>query len=75
MKRAGEETFEEMARRVKPEEVEHALGKTRRRNFLLTPIQNEAFQAAAKRYGLSVTDYIIRLHELAESKTRERRTR
>ncbi len=69
------EDFYAVAKRVKPEEVEEALGKTERMNILLTPRQKAEIRAAADRYGLSMTDYLMRLHELVEAKARERRGR
>jgi len=42
-------------------------------NLLVTPQQKEKIRAAAERYGLSMTDYLLRIHALVEDRTREPR--
>ena len=66
--------IEKVARRIPRRDIEKALGKTERLNLLVTPQQKQAIRAAAERYGLSMTDYLLRLHALVESSS-PRRTR
>jgi hypothetical protein len=58
-----------VASRISDGEVRKALGRTERMNLLVTPGQKEEIRAAAERYGLSMTDYLIRIHSLVESRT------
>lgn len=53
--------------------VKSALGRTARLNVLVTPQQKDEIRATAERYGLSMTDYLLRLHALAETLTRPTR--
>jgi hypothetical protein len=48
--------------------IRTALGKTERMNLLVTPAQKEEIRLAAERYGLSMTDYLLRLHSLIQSR-------
>ncbi len=63
--------LEEVVRKIPREKVRKALGKTERMNVLLTPQQKEEIRAAAERYGLSMTDYLIRIHALIEPRLRK----
>ncbi len=54
---------------VSDRDVKFALGKTERLNLLLTPQQKAEIRAAAERHGLSMTDYLMRLHALVEGRT------
>jgi uncharacterized protein (DUF1778 family) len=63
--------LEEVVRKIPREKVRKALGKTERMNVLLTPQQKEEIRAAAERYGLSMTDYLIRIHSLIEARFRK----
>lgn len=67
--------IEKVARRVSHREIGRALAKTERMNLLVTPGQKEAIRAAAERYGLSMTDYLLRLHALVEIHNRSSRSR
>lgn len=58
--------LEEVVRKIPRKEMLKALGRTERMNILLTPQQKEEIRAAAERFGLSMTDYLMRLHALAE---------
>jgi uncharacterized protein (DUF1778 family) len=58
-------------KRISSKEIGEALGKVERINLLLTPQQKGEIRAAAERYGLSMTDYLMRLHALVESHSRE----
>jgi uncharacterized protein (DUF1778 family) len=64
--------LEQVVRKIPREEIRKALGKTKRMNILLTPQQKEGIRAAAERYGLSMTDYLIRLHALTEKHATEK---
>ena len=69
------ESLEDAARKVSVEEVEEALRKTARFEMLLTPQKKDELRAAAERYGLSMADYLTRLHDLLGMRTRERKGR
>lgn len=60
-------------REIPKRELEHAFGKTERLNLLVTPQQKQEIRATAERYGLSMTDYLIRIHALVEGRARVRR--
>ena len=61
--------------RISDGEVRKALGRTERMNLLVTPGQKEEIRAAAERYGLSMTEYLLRTHSLVEARTRQGRSR
>lgn len=63
--------LERTTRQIAPKEIRAALGKAERINLLLSPQQKEEVRAAAERYGLSMTDYLLRIHALVESRSRE----
>jgi len=65
--------LEKATRQIAPKEIRVALGKTERLNLLVTPQQKEEIRAAAERFGLSMTDYLVRIHSLIESQAREQR--
>ena len=65
--------LEEGVRKIPREEIRKALGRTERMNLLLTPQQKEEIRAAAERYGLSMTDYLLRIHSLIEDRLRQKR--
>lgn len=65
--------LEEVVRKIPREEIRKALGRTERMNLLLTPQQKEEIRAAAERYGLSMTDYLLRIHSLIEDRLRQKR--
>lgn len=60
--------LEEIARKIPRKEILKALGKTERMNLLLTPQQKEEIRAVAEALGLSMTDYLLRLHALIEAR-------
>jgi uncharacterized protein (DUF1778 family) len=62
--------LEQVVRKIPREEIRKALGKTKRMNLLLTPQQKDEIRAAAERYGLSMTDYLLRIHSLIEHRLR-----
>jgi hypothetical protein len=67
--------LEKAVRRIRRPEVEKALGKTERLNLLVTPQQKKEIRAAAERYGLSMTDYLVRIHALVEDHSRSARSK
>lgn len=62
--------LEEVVRKIPRQEIQKALRKTERMNLLLTPQQKEEIRAAAERFGLSMTDYLLRIHSLIELRLR-----
>jgi len=67
--------IEKAVRGIKRRNIESAVGNTARLNLLVTPQQEAEIRAAAERYDLSMTDYLIRLHELVEARVRPHRRR
>jgi hypothetical protein len=65
--------LEKLTQQISPKEIGVALGKTERLNLLVTPQQKGEIRAAAERFGLSMTDYLVRIHSLIESQAREQR--
>lgn len=63
--------IEKIGRAMSRRSIEKALGKTERLNLLVTPQTKAEIRAAAERYGLSMTDYLLRLHSLVEARNRE----
>jgi hypothetical protein len=63
--------FDKVRSRISGSEVRRALGRTERMNLLVTPSQKAEIRLAAERYGLSMTDYLLRLHALVEARTRQ----
>lgn len=59
-----------VGKQVSSRSIEKALGKTERLNVLVTPQQKQEIRAAAERYGLSMTDYLMRVHALVEAHIR-----
>lgn len=51
---------------VSPGDYEQILRKSDRINFTVTPTEKAEIKKAATRYGLTVTEYLLRLHRLAE---------
>ncbi len=60
--------LEDDVRGVPLREVRKALGKTERLNLLVTPQQKDEIRRAAERYGLSMTDYLLRVHALVDER-------
>lgn len=56
--------------KIPPKEIRAALGRAERINLLLSPQQKKEIRAAAERYGLSMTDYLLRIHALVEDGSR-----
>jgi uncharacterized protein (DUF1778 family) len=55
-------------RAIPASEIQSALRRTARLNLLVTPQQKAEVRAAADRYGLSMTEYLLRLHALVEAR-------
>lgn len=61
--------LDKVGRGISDGEVRKALGRTERMNLLVTPGEKQEIRAAAERYGLSMTDYLLRIHALIESRS------
>ena len=59
--------------RLHGKDFEQALMKSDRINFAVTPGEKSEIQTAARKYGLTVTDYFLRLHRLARAVSASRR--
>lgn len=57
-------------RGVDPARIHGALRKTERLNVRATPTEKAGIAAAAERYNLTISEYLLRLHELAEQRGR-----
>lgn len=62
------ETLEDAARRISPREAEDAVRRTARLEMILAPAQKDRIREAADRFGLSMTDLILRCVDLILSK-------
>lgn len=62
----------EVMSKVKPERIAAVLDRNVRVNFNVTPQQHEEIRESAESCGLSVTDYFMRLHDLARRQLRHR---
>lgn len=62
----------EILRRLPPEKIEAALGKTERVSLYLSPLEKDAVRATAEAYGLTLNSYIVRVLMLVEDLRRER---
>jgi hypothetical protein len=65
--------LERVVRGIQRREIEK-LGKTERMNLLVSPRQKEEIRAAAARYGLTMTTYLLTLHALIEGRGRSRKS-
>lgn len=61
----------EILRRLPPERIEEALGKTARVSLYLSPLEKDAVSATAGAFGLTLNSYIVRVLMLVESVIRE----
>lgn len=59
-------SLEEVARLLRPSDVAQEKA-TERINFLVSPSEKEAIWGAAEGFGLTITDYLLRLHRLTVS--------
>lgn len=64
-----------LMRDVPPERVAAVLDRSVRVNFNVTPQQHEEIRGAAGEFGLSVTDYFMRLHDLARQQLKAKSVR
>jgi hypothetical protein len=60
--------LERTIRAIPAPAIQSALRKTARLNLLVTPQQKAEVRASAERYGLSMTEYLLRLHALVEAR-------
>ena len=63
----------EILRKLPPERIEEALGKTERVSLYLSPLEKDAVRASAEAYGLTLNSYIVRVLMLLEDLRREAR--
>jgi hypothetical protein len=66
--------LEKVVQQISTRKIRAALGKTERLNLLVTPQQKREIRGAAERFGLSMTDYLVRLHSLIERHDRGRKS-
>ena len=64
--------LESVAGRITPSED---LLKSERINFLVSPAEKREIQETAAGFGLTMTDYLLRLHRLTKSMLDSRRKR
>lgn len=60
-----------LLRKLPPERIEDALGKTARVSLYLSPLEKDAVSATAEAFGLTLNSYIVRVLMLVESVLRE----
>ncbi|HYN40389.1 MAG TPA: hypothetical protein VE129_01330 [Thermoanaerobaculia bacterium] len=68
---AGIARLKEEVRGIPPERLALVLEKAKRININVTPQEHEEIHATAERLGLSVTDYLLRLHEAVSERLLE----
>jgi hypothetical protein len=61
----------ELVRGIPRERLALALTATERITFNVTPVDKEEIRATAEALGLSMTDYLLRLHALISERLRE----
>lgn len=61
----------ERMRGVDPARISGALRKEKRINVRVTATEHASVALAAERYGLGISEYLLRLHELAENRGRD----
>ena len=63
-------------RGIGPDRLAQVLGKSESVRIRITPAEKDAMKRIASRYGLTVTEYLTRIHslvqEITESKKRSR---
>ncbi len=59
----------------RPADLDAAMGPRQRINFLVTPAEKAEIEETAQFFGLTVTDYMLRLHRLTRALLESRRKR
>lgn len=67
----GPDKFDEAMRKISPKRLQAALAKTRIISFRLSEDYKESMARAAKKCRLTLTEYILRLHYLADEKLKQ----
>jgi predicted DNA binding CopG/RHH family protein len=70
--------YDELAKAVRgmsPDRLALVLGKTESVRMRVTPAEKDAMKRTASRYGLTLTEYLTRLHALAEEITERKKSR
>ena len=67
-KRRGPDKLDEAMGKLSRKRLQSALAKTRMVTFRLSEDDKESMARAAKRCRLTLTEYILRLHHLADEK-------
>jgi len=62
----------ELARGIPPERLEKALRKSKLLTMRVSEADHEDIKQTASALGLTVTDYLLRLHRLASEQLKER---
>ncbi len=57
----------ELLRKLPPERIEEAFGKTERVSLYLSPLEKDAVRATAESFGLTLNSYIVRVLMLVEN--------
>lgn len=68
---AGLARLKEDARAIPPERLALIRDRVKRININVTPQEHEEIHATAESYGLSVTDYLLRMHDLISERLRQ----
>jgi hypothetical protein len=68
---AGIARLKEEVRGIPRERLALVLEKAKRININVTPQEHEEIHSTAERLGLSVTDYLLRLHDAVSERLRE----
>ena len=63
--------LDEAMGKISPKRLQSALAKTRMISFRLSEDDKESMARAAKRCRLTLTEYILRLHHLADEKLKQ----
>lgn len=68
---AGLKRLKELVRGIPPERLSLVLEKSKRINMNVTPQEHEEVRETAEALGLTVTDYLLRLHALVVERLRQ----
>ncbi len=61
----------EVVRNIPPERLALVLERSKRINFTVTPHEHDDIRATADAFGLTMTDYLLRIHALVSERIRE----
>lgn len=68
---AGLSHLKQLVRDIPADRLALVLEKSKRININVTPHEHEEIHATAESFGLSVTDYLLRMHDLISERLRE----